>query len=628
MKTILLLIFTLSIFFSNAENKKAMALYQKAMSEKGLMHIDESLVLFKEAIAEDPSNITFYFQRSLILKDIKKDYSAAMFDLQKVWALDKEFSLFTLRYMGDCLFYNWKITEAKEKYLAYIMQPTIEISKNKYVEVQIANCNFIEQNIDIDHKSKIVNLGPSINTSGMEYYPSMSADDEYLVFSRRKDHSEASDENIFYSIKIDTSWSIAEPLQGDVNTSGDEGAHCISPSGKYLLFTGCNRPGQFIDTKSCDIYIAKKSGNKWTNPNFMGSKINTSAWESQPSISADGKTLFFSSTRPGGMGGSDIWYSVMDDKGQFGEPINPGNSINTSMNEEKPFLHPDGETIYFVSNGHPGYGGTDIYKTKKIGAYWLTPTNLGSPINSMNDEKGIFVNANGDQGYIESNRPGGYGDLDIYSVEMYHHNKPTQISVVKGKVMDINGKYLKSTGQIIELETNTVKTTFSSDSLTGEFVAMLPVGKNYMFNVSKSGYLFYSDHYEIQNEIGKQYRHDIVLKQISKGEKITLKNVFFNINQFVLKPESGNEINKLIELLRFNPTIKLEIAGHTDNIGTEVSNILLSENRAKAVYQYLISKNVPATKLSYKGYGSSKPKVSNDNPEGRAQNRRTEVEIK
>jgi len=395
-----------------------------------------------------------------------------------------------------------------------------------------------------------------------------------------------------------------------------------------MVFAACNRNDGF---GQCDLYYSKKIDGKWTSPTNMGNVVNTAFWESQPSISSDGRTLYFASERPGGIGSSDIWVTTKNEYGKWTKPVPLDTTINTKQAETSPFIHPDGHTLYFCSNGHPGVGGFDIFFSKQDeNGKWSKPKNLGYPINTTKDEIGLIVNAKGDKAYITSSREGGKGLQDIYMFDLYKEARPEAVTYFKGKVSDKqSGKPLKADFELKDVETGKVIVKSTSDENDGSFLICLTPGKDYALYVSSEGYLFYSDNFNLTTTASslKPVMKDIPLSKILKGQKIILKNIFFETDSFNLKPSSESELNKLVDFLNANAKIKIEISGHTDNIGKPAYNLDLSLKRAKSVYNYLIGHGINASRLSYKGFGDTIPLSSNDNEEGRAQNRRTEMKI-
>jgi outer membrane protein OmpA-like peptidoglycan-associated protein len=396
----------------------------------------------------------------------------------------------------------------------------------------------------------------------------------------------------------------------------------------YLFFTGCNRPQGM---GSCDIYISRREGKEWSKPFNIGAPVNTPGWESQPSLSADGRTLYFVSTRSGGVGGYDIWKSELKDGGEWSAPINLGPTINTPYDEQSPFIHPDDQTLYFSSNGWPGLGNKDIFMSRKNNATgnWQTPLNLGYPINTFGEESSLTISSNGRTAFFASDQKGGFGGMDIYSFELPEKLRPNLVTFVKGQVFDKDSNEpLDGTIQIINLNTGKAVYDDVADLESGEFLATMVVGNTFALNVSKAGYLFYSENFSLKDQKSNTpYLIKVPLQKITIGGMVTLNNVFFDTNKFDLLPESKVELQQLISFLQKNPKVAIEISGHTDNVGEDRKNMLLSENRAKAVYSYLIANKINASRLTYKGYGETRPAGENDTEEGRQRNRRTEFSI-
>jgi outer membrane protein OmpA-like peptidoglycan-associated protein len=413
-----------------------------------------------------------------------------------------------------------------------------------------------------------------------------------------------------------------------INTSYNEGAQCISPDGKYLIFTACDRDDGM---GSCDLYWSKRIGEIWSKPRNFGKPVNTRYWESQPTFAADGKTILFASNRPGGLGNIDIWETVMLEEGVFSEPVNLGTPINTMKDEISPFLHPDGVTLYFASTGHRGLGGEDIfYSILQEDGQWSEPINMGYPINTVANEFNLIVNARGDKAFFSSSKKGGFGGLDLYWFELPESLRPLPVTYFKGNILDNKDeKPLEALFEVIDLKTNKIVVTSTSDPLTGEFLVCIPTNSHYALNAIKEHYLFYSENFEINGEYSKMepYEKNILLKRIELGESIILKNVFFDTDKSILKPESEVELNRLFTLMQQNLQMNIEISGHTDNVGNREYNAALSKDRAEAVFDYLVEKGVDANRMTYAGYGFDKPVSNNDTPEGRALNRRTEFTI-
>jgi outer membrane protein OmpA-like peptidoglycan-associated protein/tetratricopeptide (TPR) repeat protein len=541
----------------------------------------------------------------------------------KVITLNPEFNPYVYYKIGDEEVHLARYETGKqhlEKYLAY---PNLDPKASYLAQKLLNDCNFSIDAIKHPVPFTPVNMGPAINTADDEYLPVATADESELIFTRKINNNE----DFYKSVKVDGKWQTATYLSSNINTPEyNEGAQSITQDGKYLFFTGCNRPDGL---GHCDIYIAAKKGDDWGKPVDLSPPVNTPGWEAQPSISSDGRTLYFVSNRKGGYGGYDIWKSTLTDKG-WGEPENLGPNINTAFDEQSPFIHPDDSTLYFCSNGWPGLGGMDLFVSRlgKDGK-WQKPTNLGYPINSSGDENGMTLTAEGSHAFYSSNNLDGFGGFDIYTFELPENLRPHIVTYVKGTVSDAKDLHpLEAAVEIIDLQKNSSVYQDYSDDADGSFLATLTAGKNYGLNISKTGYLFYSQNFSlVGHEANKPYNIAVLLQPIEIGNKVILNNIFFDTNKFNLKDESTAELQKLVDFLNVNPTLKIEISGHTDNVGNDQLNQTLSENRAKAVYQFLIDNKIDPSRLVYKGYGKTQPIATNDTDEGRAKNRRTEFKI-
>jgi outer membrane protein OmpA-like peptidoglycan-associated protein len=339
--------------------------------------------------------------------------------------------------------------------------------------------------------------------------------------------------------------------------------------------------------------------------------------------------LFFASNRPGGQGGKDIWYSVLDADSKWKQPVNLGKNINTEGDEMSPFIYFDGRTLYFSSDGHTGMGGFDIYTTKmNSDSSWTEPENLGYPVNTYNDETGLAVEASGRRAYFSSVRDDINGK-DIFLFDLDESIRPAPVSYFKGRVMDSEtGGAIKAGYELISLtEKKVIARGIAGGS--GDFIVCLPSGFNYGINVSGDGYLFYSENFllEGRHSAAEPYVKDILLTKIKAGEKIQLTNVFYATDSWQIEEESFNELNNLATLLNENEDVAMEIGGHTDSTGSDGHNMILSEKRALSVVDYLVSKGVSPDRLSYKGYGDTQPLTDGNTGEGRRLNRRTEAKV-
>lgn len=618
----------------STKSKKAIRYYEAATkfydNYNNLSCIEEA----KKAIEEDPQFIEAYFLIASTFSDMKESEGAIDY-YQKAIAIDEDFYPGAYYLLAGLQLSVGKYADAGDNFRKFLQFKGESPLKRKGAEKGLEVVNFALYQIEHPVPFDMKNMGENINSPNDEYLPAITADEQTLIITvrRPKDAQTISqatklEEDFYISNQNNGVWTKAEPIGPPLNTHGNEGAQCISPDGQYIYFTACNRDDGL---GSCDIYFSKKTGNGWTTPVNLGSPVNTSAWESQPSISADGKTLYFASSRENGKGGMDLWKCIMNDNGSFGNPINLGDSINTRYNEMSPFIHPDNQTLYFSSDGMLGMGGKDIYFSRKNkDGIWTKPVNIGYPINTYADEINLLVNAKGNLAYFSSDKPGGYGKYDLYSFELYKEARPQMVSYMKGKVFDAESlRKLDAGFEVINLENGEVVAQSKANAISGEFLVCLPVGKNYAINASKEGYLFYSDNISLEgihSEV-KPYLKDIPMKPIKVGEVVVLRNIFFETDKYDLKNESKVELDKLTSLLKKNPLLKIEISGHTDNVGNEKYNLTLSENRARIVSEYLTTNGIAKTRLSFKGYGMSKAVDNNNTEEGRANNRRTEFKV-
>jgi len=618
------------------KSKRAEKFYRNAAASYQDRQYDAAIQALNEAIHED----SLFVEAHLLLGDVyadQKETTKAIAAYRHAVRVNRDYYPTALYFLGELERSVGQYQAAIDHYRLFLTYRNTPKDKRDKSETGIKACENALALMAHPVPFRPVNLGNGINTPDDEYINAITADEEVLIFTRRFERFPESQlkrrnltEDFFIARrqKEDSIWQKVRNLGPPINTEGNEGALCMSPDGLTIIFAACYRPDGM---GSCDLYYSRRTGEEWSEPENLGPVVNSEAWDSQPSLSPDGATLYYSSSRKGSRGRSDIWKTTYLGNGSWGRPENLGDTINTPGEEMCPFIHPDDQTLYFSSEGHPGMGGMDLYITrKKPDGTWGTPKNMGYPINTWSDEISLIVNAKGDRAFISSDKLGGAGQQDIYSFPLHAEVRPLLVNYLKGVVFDKESrKRLDARFELIDLETGSIVTQSNSDAETGEFLVTIPTSRKLALNVSREGYLFYSDNFEIAGETSaiKPFLKDIPLSAIKVGESVVLRNIFFETAQYTLKDESRIELDRLAGLLERNPKIRIEIGGHTDNVGGESYNNELSLNRARAVYEYLVTKGISKDRLSYKGYGYSQPVDSNDTEAGRANNRRTAFRI-
>lgn len=483
--------------------------------------------------------------------------------------------------------------------------------------------------------SEPVNLGSQVNTISDDMMPQINPTGTRLYFtSSRKggmdniDDDEENDwgEDLYYMEKEAQGWGSPTLLPEPINSYDNDGTSTFSADGQQMIYAKC---GDENGIGSCDLYLCELQGDKWSKPKNMGNVVNNEEWDSQPSLSADGLTLAFVSNRVGSYDESmDIYISRKNKFGQWSVPQNLGPTINTPFGEKSPYLAPDGKTMYFASEGHPGFGGYDLFVTVFENGRWSEPLNLGSPLNSNGNDTYFTISASGEQAYFASNRMG-EGKLDLYALDIPEALRPKPSVVVKGVVTDFKTKENIDAWVLVEdLNSGELMATAKSNSKSGEYLVVLPAGRNYSVSANKEGFFFYSNKFEVPKTAKySEIRKDISLKPIEKGARVVLNNIFFETGKATLSQESYIELSKAVDLLNQNKTMVVEIGGHTDNVGSDENNLKLSHDRAKSVRDYLVKAGIQPMRLEAKGYGETQPVATNDTEEGRKANRRTEFVI-
>jgi outer membrane protein OmpA-like peptidoglycan-associated protein len=597
--------------------KKAQASFDNAINAVRDYNDQEAVRFLQEALRIEPNFADAYGQLGITYVQMKK-YTDAIASFEKLKQLDSSALRPAMLAYSRALAGTGKFNEALQLIDQYLQTAR---SKSPNAERLKASYEFAVQASVQQVPFEPHNLGDHINTKDPEYFPSLTIDDKTLIFTRRVN---GKNEDFFISQRDSLQWRASTDMGEPVNSAFNEGAQQISQDGEMLVFTGCEFPE---GRGSCDIYYSIKTKDGWQAPQNIGAAINTRDWESQPCLSVDKQTLYFTRETPNN--GADIFMSRRLPDGQWGPAERLGPNINTPGRETTPFVHADNQTLFFASNGHPGYGGMDIfYSRRQPDGSWGTPVNLGYPINTIDEDASLVVAADGKTAYFASDRSDSRGALDIYSFELYPEARPLPTYYVRGYVYDVKTQQrLTADLELTDLQSGFVVAQVKSNG-NGEYLVPLPIGKSYAFNVNKRGYLFYSDNFSLpQQSADTPPEKNIPLQPLEANATIVLHNIFFESKQYTLEPASQIELDKLVKLLEENAALVTEISGHTDNVGSDKDNLLLSENRAKAVVAYLTQKGIAASRLRAKGYGETQPLADNDTEEGRAKNRRTQFKV-
>ena len=636
----------------NTEDKKAIKLYKKAVDEyntidpnSGARNWNEAEKYALQSIERDsnffhPYDLLFkvYVETYALEKALNAKKKAIQINTKPIssdFYYVADLAMKTGRY-DDVITYGNQYLKFKNTNDAFVT------NVHRYLE----NAQFAEEAIKNAYDYELINLGKGVNTDRDEYFPSLTADDRYLLFTRNtidKDPygRESIQEDIFVSEQKDGIWGEAWKISDNLNTPFNEGAPTFSADGKYIIFVACEMGprGYGAGRKgygSCDLFFSEKVGNTWSKPFNLGAPVNSMHWETQPSFSSDGKTLYFvrGIVEPGSrreIRNQDIYKTEITADGTWSTPEKLGTNVNTPYREESVFIHPDGQTLYFSSDGHPGMGGLDIFMSRKqADGSWGKAINLGYPINTFEDENSLLVNSKGELAFFSSSRAGGEGNLDVYSFVMPEEFRPFQTVVLKGKIYDANTKEpLNARFELIDIETGEVFKEAYPNRGNGEFLVPMPVNKNFALVATHNGYQLFSKNYSLalDNGIKKEFEIEVPMQPITVGTSFVLENVFFDVDKAELKPESRAELDRLHTILEQNPEVNIEIGGHTDSDGDDAHNQELSERRAEAVVNYLVNKGISKDRLSYMGYGETQPMVSNTSAENKAKNRRTEVKV-
>lgn len=625
--TCICLTVTGQVYNGDKISAKAVDVYERALLKLRDGAIKEGIPMLQKAIEIEPKYADAILSLAGAYGELK-DYQAAVEQYEKGRSIDTAYFRYYYLPYSINLAGLGRFNEAFDAINRFLSIPQLNDRSKKAGEYRRRSYQLAIQQAKKMPADNYVfapqNMGDSINSVRSEYYPSITINDSLFVFTRRGDGFR---EDFFESaIFPGRKFSKSKLINGDINLEPSKGAINISQDGEWLLFAGYNFRGGYGDF---DLYISYDTPTGWSEPENLGASINTDSWESSPSISPDKKTLYFSSNRPGGYGGKDLYVSHRQSNGRWSPAVNMGPDINTSGDELAPFIHADNATLYFTSDGLPGYGNSDIFLCRKgPNNQWSVPENLGYPINTIESEGSLFIAADGKTAYYASDRSDSRGGLDIYTFELRPDVRPARTLYVQGKVYDKKtGKGLPCAVELIDNSSQLIVTKIQTDE-TGHYFITLPAGKDYTFSVNRKGYLFFSEVYPLSRSVpDSTYKKHIPLQPVEVNASVVLKNILFETNSAQLQHISLIELNRLLQLMNENPSIRVQINGHTDNVGKPADNLKLSANRAKAVADYLINKGIDPKRLTYKGFGETKPVADNGTEAGRAQNRRTEFTV-
>ncbi|MEP7235146.1 MAG: OmpA family protein [Ignavibacteriota bacterium] len=653
-------------------NKEALAASRSGYEFEQQNKFSEAIFEYNKAIAADPK-YPYPVERIGAMYQHLHNYPRAIQFLRRAIALDSNFDDYNLYNLGTCYQAMQKTDSAVMYFQNFVakIKPVVP-DDSAAVRDAMKLISFNEQCLGLKAKPKNtkdpIPLNSGINSPYDDFSPTVSPDGKSLYFTSRRQstnskiYAETNDygDDIFFSSLGPSGWSSPLVMPTPVNSKDDEGAVSISADGQTVFYSLCRRSDGMGD---CDLYYSELNGLLWSAPRNLGRAINSSAWDAQPSISADGLTMYFSSRRIGSVEGSeDIWVAYKNTDGTWGQPVNLGSQINTPLSERSPFIANDGRTLYFSSNGRPGFGGHDLFMTRKQpDGSWTEPKNLGSPINTGGDDEFMTIPARGDKIYFASQRDNTKSRMDIYEAILPTDLRPLIVTLITGNVFDKNTKKpLGAKIELTDLAADQILAEYHSNTETGEFQIPVPPGKNYGFTATAPHYAFFSKNYSTSDTaLYHELHYEIALTRIDSeivsitppiaenpskdtsgkiknsvvdagnGDTtvIELSNIFFDFNKATLRPESISELRHMLKFMQDYPKLKIEISGHTDSVGTDEANRKLSQGRAESVREYLVSKGVSTTRITAKGYGASKPVAPNGTEEGRQRNRRTEFRI-
>ena len=615
----------------STKSKKAIELYTSADNFRVRGQYDEALNLLHQAIEKDDKFVEAYYRLGVTYFSMRQ-YGKAKDNYEKGLSLTTDLRKQKVFWydLGELYLLTGEYEKAMKVLSAFVNNETMNKAKVDRATMFFKSAEFAMKNKTNSSNFKLHPLSDTVNAFVLQYFPALTADQQQLIFTRRTGNGPNDDEDLVVSRKDEHGrWTSPESISKNINTRLNEGTCTISADGRKLIFTSCTgRDG----IGSCDLYETKKIGNDWTTPRNLGRNVNSIEWESQPSLSADGRTLYFVSDRRSGLGRRDIWVSTTDDKGEWTKAVNAGKQINSQFDEISPFIHANNRTLFFASNGLPGFGGYDLFFTDKDSTVWTPPKNLGAPMNDNEDQFSLFITADGKKGYYshEETLESGFSRSKIFEMVIPEESQlEYRSNYVKGIIRDkVAQTPLSAKIELINIRKNRVESLVESDSINGEYLMVLTQGAEYALYVNKEAYLFKSYNFNYSEVTDfKPIIINIDLEKAKEGSVAVLNNIFFDVDKYDLKDKSVTELEKIIRFLSVNPGVRVEIAGHTDNSGSADYNRQLSERRANSVFTFLSQHGIDKKRMVPKGYGPDRPIASNDIEEGRSLNRRIEVRI-
>lgn len=611
----------------------------------------EAIPIFLKLFLKDTTNMNLAFKLGVCYQSSRRKKSECIYYFSKAASSvtanykggsykERKAPLIAIKYLGDAYHLDYQFDRAIEVYTNYISilknESKSDMALKAETQHEIEMCMNGKQLVANPVKVSIKTLGSNINSPYSDYSPVVSADQNTIFFTTRRiettgklrDEEGNNMEDIYMSVKTNSVWSVAKSIGAPINTEQHEASVGLSPDGQTILI--------YKDDKGDgNIYSTTLEGREWSAPIKLSENINSKFWEPSAFISADGNVLYFTSNKPGGYGGRDLYTSKRMPNGEWGKSENMGKLINTPHDEDAPFIHPDGVSLSFSSNGHKSMGGFDIFTTvQSTDGTWSVPENVGYPINTTDDDIYYVVSPDNRTAYFSSFREGGIGEKDIYTAT-FVERKETPITLMKGNVIEASGSPAKNVMiTVTDNETEAVLGVFRANGSTGQFMFILTPGKNYNITYQAENSLFYSENKQISKETNYyEIFQPVQLDPIVVGSKITLNNIFFDFDKAILRPTSNVELRNLVTLLKANPKMRVQITGHTDAKGEAVYNQKLSEERAQVVVDRLIAGGIDKDHIKAKGFGESQPSSTNknadgtDDAEGRQLNRRVELQV-